>query len=105
MDIGTAAAWVPDLDLGAVEAVALRLERCAEAVEVHAARTRLGTSTTWRGGASELHRQRVAAHGEDLSALADRVRRVASGVRALGATAAARVSLREEIDAGTGRWR
>ncbi len=93
------------MDIGDTEAVALRLERCAECVEVHASRTRLSTSTTWRGGAGELHRQRVAAHAEDLVALAHRVRQIASRVRELDATAASRIPLLEDIDVGTGRWR
>ena len=97
--------WAVGMDMGEVEAVALRLERLGEVLAVQASRTRLSTSASWRGGAGDLHRQRVAEHAAELVGLAERVTALASRVRALGVTAASRAPLLEEIDVGTGRWR
>lgn len=95
---------IPDLPIADLEAIAVRLDRCAERIEVHAVQTRLGTSHTWQGAAAERHRERVAGHGADLHALAERIRVAAVRVRLLATTACERVTLLGTVDVGTGRW-
>lgn len=95
---------LPNLSITDLDAVAVRLHRCAEEIDVQAARARLGASTTWRGAAADRHSARVTSHVAALESLADRLRDAATRVRFLGETARERVALIEGADVGTGRW-
>lgn len=91
-----------DLPVDGLDAIATRLDRCAEHVVAQAAVVRAGTSETWRGGAAARHRQLVAGHAADLDDLADRVDRAADAVRYLRATARARLVTLGEADRTVG---
>ncbi|WP_338750297.1 hypothetical protein [Janibacter alittae] len=78
---------IPHLPTDDLEALARRLERVAEDIHGLAARTAQGTSPSWRGEAADRHRELVARHRADLTALAAAVRDAAAGVRVLAVTA------------------
>ena len=82
---------LPYLPVDGLDAIAARLDRCAERVSVQAVAIRAGTSETWQGGAADRHRELVAGHAADLDDLADRLRDAASAVRHLRSTARARL--------------
>lgn len=87
---------IPPLQIDDLEALALRLERAAEGIDELAARTRHGTSRSWRGEAAERHRELVAGHGDDLAVLAAAVRDAAAAVRVLAVTAREHVALLQD---------
>lgn len=84
--------------------VAARLERAAGRVDVCATQARVATSTTWRGEAATLHRDRVGEHSSDLQALARRLREAAGLVRDLEAAASRRLDLLGDVDITVGDW-
>lgn len=84
--------------------VATRLERAAGRVDVCATQARIATSTTWRGEAATLHRDRVGEHARDLSALARRLREAAGLVRDLESAAHRRLDLLGDVDITVGDW-
>ncbi|SMC41582.1 hypothetical protein [Janibacter indicus] len=65
---------------------------------------RVATSTTWRGEAATLHRDRVGEHSSDLQALARRLREAAGLVRDLEAAASRRLDLLGDVDITVGDW-
>lgn len=93
---------LPDLPVDGLDAIATRLDRCAERMAVQALAVRAGTSETWRGGAADRHRELVAGHAADLDELADRLRGAAATVRDLRATARARVVALGRLDGTVG---
>lgn len=93
---------IPLPDLDDLDAIATRLDRCAEHIAVRAAVTRSATSETWRGRAADLHHERLAEHATDLDDLARRLGGAATAVRHLGATARGRLAALGEVDLTAG---
>lgn len=86
---------IPTLPIDDLESLSLRLERLAEGVDELAARTRHGTSPSWRGEAAERHRELVAEQTADLTVLAGALRDAAATVRVLAVTAREHLALLE----------
>ncbi|MGO1165335.1 MAG: hypothetical protein ACTMHL_01830 [Janibacter sp.] len=78
---------IPTISIDGLDAVATRLDRCAEHIVVQSALIHAGTSEAWRGGAADRHRELVARHAADLTELARRLREAATAVRHLGSIA------------------
>ncbi|HIZ99355.1 MAG TPA: hypothetical protein H9805_12365 [Candidatus Janibacter merdipullorum] len=93
---------MPTLSVDGLEAIATRLDRCAEHVATQADRTRSATSDRWRGPAAERHQELVTGHARDLDELARALREAARRVCHLGATARARVTALGEVDLTVG---
>ena len=103
---------MPTLSVDGLEAIATRLDRCAEHVATQADRTRSATSDRWRGPAAERHQELVGGlsgaqevrdgHARDLDELARALREAARRVCHLGATARARVTALGEVDLTVG---
>lgn len=90
---------VPDLaDLAA------RLDGAARRLRACAAQAAVATSTTWRGQAATLHRDRVEQHAADLRRLAEAVEEAARLVRSLEAVARSRLEVVGRVERGTGDW-
>ncbi|WEV77866.1 hypothetical protein O9K63_14920 [Janibacter cremeus] len=85
---------IPPLLLEDLEVPALRLERLADGVDGLVARTAHGTSHSWRGPAADRHRELVAAHAADLTALGAALRDAAAAVRTLAAVASGHAAVR-----------
>lgn len=94
MDIATLP--IVTVAIADLEDIALRLERHAEAIDEIAARIPRGTSPSWRGEAADRHRELVMGHAGDLTSLATAMRRAATAVRVLSATAQERVALLQD---------
>lgn len=83
---------LPTIPVDGLDAIARRLDRCAERVADHALAVRAGASETWRGPGADRHRELVDGHAADLRDLADRLHDAATSVRHLRATARDRVA-------------
>lgn len=93
---------IPRPDLDDLDAIATRLDRCAERIAARAAVTRSAPSETWRGGAADLHHERLTEHAADLDDLAGRIGGAATLVRHLGSTARDRLATLGEVDLTVG---
>lgn len=93
---------IPRPDLDDLDAIATRLDRCAERIAAQAAVTRTATSETWHGGAAALHHDRLTEHAADLDDLARSLRGAAMAVRHLGSTARDRLATLGEVDLTVG---
>lgn len=83
---------VATLPISHLEVLAARLERCADDVDGLAARTRHGTSPSWRGEAADRYEEVVAGHEADLTTLGGDLRDAATDVRMLAVTARERLA-------------
>ncbi len=93
---------IPPIPVDGLDAIAARLERCAEHVDRQAVAARSGVSEAWRGPAADRHGDIVCGHLSDLEGLADRLRGAASSVRHLSSTARRRVVDLGRIDVTAG---
>lgn len=93
---------MPTIPVDGLEAIATRLDRCAESMATQADRIRSATSELWRGPAAERHRELVVGHARDLDELAGALREASARVRHLSATARARVIALGEVDLTVG---
>lgn len=93
---------LPTIPVDGLDAIAARLDRCAERIAAQARLARSGTSEAWRGPAADRHREIVTGHVSDLEDLTDRLRDAAASVRRLGSTARARVVERAKVGGTAG---
>ena len=93
---------IPRPGLDDLDAIATRLDRCAEHIAAQAAVTRSATTATWRGRAADLHHERLTEHATDLDDLARRLGGAATAVRHLGSTARDRLATLGTVDPTAG---
>lgn len=93
---------MPTIPVDGLEAIATRLDRCAEHIATQAGLAGSATSELWRGPSAERHREVVARHARDLDDLARALREASALVRHLSATARARLVALGEVDLTVG---